>query len=235
MPSSLKSSIKSYQTVKGTETASILKDAVTQRSPVQFELEHQSTEPIVNGEFFSLEDSKITIRLHDTTESMIKCLSMKSFKIFFEVSGSRYAFDTQLTEPINATPKSFIVDKPKKIFLVERRRTIRRRLRQPTVVHLYNKKDDTKWEIRATMLNTSEHGLACRMDTQGVAALSVGQMIEVEFRLGGEAESFRLITKVVNITDGGSENQSVLGVEFVEHPQFETEHQRLHDALHSSQ
>lgn len=235
MPTSLKGSIKSNKTVKGENAESLLKDAVNQRSQVQFEVDHQSSESTVKGEFFSFEDSRITIRLHDSNESILKHLPRKSFKIFFEISGSRYAFDTRIVEPSNDTTKAIVVDKPKKIFLVERRRTVRRRLRQPTIVHLCNIKGDTKWESRATMLNASEHGLACRIDTQDVVTLSNGQTIEVELRLGGEAEPFKLTMKIVNITDGGSDEQSVLGMEFVEHPQFEAEHQRLHDALHASQ
>lgn len=231
----LKKSTYTKKTLKAEEAAGVLRNAVAQRVQVHFELKKNKKKFVPKGEMFSFEDSRLSIHIQDTSKKILEALSVKTFKIYFELSGGRYSFDTRLLDSSNgSTSITVVVEQPGKVLLVERRRTVRRRLRQPTVVHLSNAEDRATWKCRATMLNASEYGLACKIERVHAEALSMGQILFVKFRLGGESESFSLKASIINITDGGTDEHTVLGMEFVEHPQFEMEHQRLHDALHAS-
>lgn len=225
-------SVLSTQIFDESNAADILHQAVARRAPVQMEIIRDQTKTVCRGELIGCKDSVLSILVQCTNDTSIESLSGETCKIFFEVSGNRYVFQSRLTElSTDSSSKTIVVQKPETVCLVERRRTLRRRLRQCTYVHLRYTQGDTSWRCRATMLNASEHGLACRLERQDVRSLAIGQSLQVVFQLGSHSQPFRLTASVINITNGGSEEQSVLGIEFEKGHQLDAQRSRLKDAI----
>lgn len=235
MPTPLTSITEVTQTFDGSQASNLLHKAIAQQVQVQIEAEGDQQTLIVLGELSACEDARLTIRLKITDEAEGERLPQNDLKVFFEISGNRYVFETE-TMPLGEDDDATVmyVEKPDTICLVERRRAVRRRLRQPTVVHLTSDESGDDWSGRATMLNASEHGLACRIVVQDATPLTQGRVLQVEFRLGGESDPFKMKAKIVNMTDGGSEDHVVLGMEFTEGYEFDMERDRLRNALRIS-
>lgn len=223
------------QVFDGSQASNILHKAIAQQVHVQIEMDCDQQVVVVNGELSENEDAGMIIQLHDDSELNGKEFSQKDIRVFFEISGNRYVFELKVA-PLNCDDDAaaLIVEKPKTVCLVERRRTVRRRLRQPTVVHLACIESDGDWKGRATMLNASEHGLACRIEKLDGNKLKPGQILNVEFHLGGESDSFKMKASIINMTGGGSEDQVILGMEFSEGYEFDMERDRLRNALRTT-
>ena len=124
--------------------------------------------------------------------------------------------------------------KPTTITSVERRRSPRRRLRQPTGVLLRETSVEDGWHCQATLLNLSTGGLACRVpdsDRDGTGRLSVGQAVRVELRPSVSSPTLDLNGRIVTITQGGTPNHLVLGLEFIADQSLEVSRPRLQDVL----
>jgi len=124
--------------------------------------------------------------------------------------------------------------KPTTIALMERRRSPRRRFRLPAELMLQEAAEDSRWWCRAALFNLSVDGIACRV-AESVAGPSgpveIGRTLRVIFRLAGASASFELDARVVTITEGGTPDSLVLGLEFVADRRLEISRPRLRDAL----
>ncbi len=125
--------------------------------------------------------------------------------------------------------------KPTSIVSAERRRGPRRRFRQPTGVLLRGTGVDDGWSCQATLLNLSIGGLACRVpdsDSERAGPLRIGQTVRAVFRPSASTPTFDLNGRIVNITQGGTPNLLVLGLEFVADRSLEASRAGLHDVLY---
>lgn len=81
------------------------------------------------------------------------------------------------------------------------------------------------------MLNLSEHGLACRLETGRAERLPTDGLLATTFLLPITRRAFVCPARLVNITPCGDPGRSIVGMEFVFSDEQETERRRLRLAL----
>ncbi len=117
----------------------------------------------------------------------------------------------------------------------ERRRAARRRLQDCLEVVLSANSGTDDWRCKASMLNVSPQGIACRADASALQdCAAVGGTLRVEFRLAGVSDGFDIAGRVVNVTRGATSGQVVLGLEFVADPASAADRGRLCEVLGQS-
>lgn len=124
--------------------------------------------------------------------------------------------------------------KPTTIAPADRRRSPRRRFRQPTGILLRGTGVDDGWRCQATLLNLSMDGLACRVpdsDCERGGPLRIGQTVRAVFRPHASSPAFDLNGRIVAITQGGTPNLLVLGLEFIADQSLEASRPGLQDVL----
>lgn len=99
--------------------------------------------------------------------------------------------------------------------VIERRKSRRRRFREPAEVTLHATGEGEPWHGRATLLNLSMDGIACRVREENTAHTAVGQILRVMFCLNRGLQEFALTGRVINVTQAGSPRHAVVGMEFV--------------------
>ncbi len=117
------------------------------------------------------------------------------------------------------------------IGIIERRRVRRRRLHESTTVRFHAIDPALVDFSQARMLNLSEQGLACRMPQAQADRLRIGQTLGVVFRLNEMTEPFDIPARIVTITQGGTTDQRVVGMEFLDLPELQAQKTRLGRAL----
>ena len=115
--------------------------------------------------------------------------------------------------------------------LVERRRSRRRRLQNPSEVSLHGTGPEVDWTGEGVLLNASPDGLACRVSAQTAHVLTVGQMLHVVFRIGPASTVFDLKARITNITAAGTTHRVVLGLEFVADRRLKSVQTKLQESL----
>ncbi len=120
--------------------------------------------------------------------------------------------------------------KPCNVVRAERRRSPRRRLREPTAVALRTTEMGAGWHGRALLLNISPEGLACGLTAADGAKLKIGQPLRITLDLGTPPAAFDLVARVVNITEGSTADRLILGLEFIADKSVEVNRQRLREA-----
>lgn len=99
---------------------------------------------------------------------------------------------------------------------VDERRSSRRRLLRGSVkVEIRTGGSSDTGLATATMLNLSESGVACRVPWEEVDRLGTGESIRVLFSLQETDEPFDLPARIINITQAGTPDTCVIGMEFL--------------------
>ncbi len=115
---------------------------------------------------------------------------------------------------------------------VDERRSSRRRLLRGSVkVEIRTGGSSYTGLATATMLNLSESGVACRVPWDEVDRLRTGESIRVLFRLHDTDESFDLPARIINITQAGTPDTCVIGMEFLFGNDNDCQQTRLRVAL----
>lgn len=120
--------------------------------------------------------------------------------------------------------------KPCDVVRTERRRSPRRRLREPTEVALRTTEMGAGWHGQASLLNISPEGIACRLTPADGAKLTIGQPLRVTLDLGSPPVAFDLAARVINITVGGTGDRLIVGLEFIADNSVDVNRQRLREA-----
>ena len=114
---------------------------------------------------------------------------------------------------------------------VERRRSRRRRLQNPSEVSLHGTGSEVDWTAAGVLLNVSPDGLACRVSAKAAHALTVGQALHVLFRIGTTSTVFDLKARITNITPAGTTHCVVLGLEFLADRRLKSVQTKLQESL----
>jgi len=154
-------------------------------------------------------------------------------RIVFAVMGARYLCETRCAERVaNGKPPVIRLIKPTTVFLADRRRSPRHRWRRPTDVVLAAAGRGDRWRCTAALLNVSPDGIACRVVATDTESLSIGRIVGAQFRLDSLSPAFNLPARVTNITEGGSVDHVVVGLQFlVDTDLVAAEQVRLREAL----
>jgi len=167
------------------------------------------------------EHDTLLVRIHGDEPSSAEHSSV-DLSVVATVRGVEYEFQTT---PVPDDARKFgtiRLTMPKELFLLERRRTTRRLLRRRLSAWLTSHDfagaapSGTEESVSAVILNVGPHGLACRLPESQTARLSVDDRLFVAFSLGAGNQTFDFTGRIVSITEGGTPEQMVLGIEFID-------------------
>lgn len=137
-----------------------------------------------------------------------------------EMGENRYLFSADVTrvEPLGpGRPGARIyLTRPDVIQVAQRRRFRRIQLPQAAQVEIRWRNDDGSNAGGVGWLyNIGQDGIACRSDTLLADRLCIGQEVTIDFSLRpGEAEHFILDAVVCNKTPAGTQDRTILGMQF---------------------
>jgi len=139
-----------------------------------------------------------------------------TLQVSLEVGDDRYVFRTRCVTGLSAAaPGVLRLEEPATAQREERRRSPRRRLKEPTDIVLHENRVQARWRCRASLLNLSADGLACKVPCDEAEELGVGQTVCVMLRPAGETTAFDLEARVSNLTEAGTPDHWIVGLEFV--------------------
>lgn len=208
------------RTLDNRRTAMVLARALQARAIVSIEAQPGNAELTWRGEVVDLDKSTIVLLcdVGDTNSSAHK--RDEPLNAEFSLSSARYTFRTSLIDAPARTEDGQLVvrlKRPQTIAAIERRRSRRRFLSTGTVQIRVS--DGGKSEpLQGVILNLSVNGLACRMTQADADRLTVGAeslTVMIQPGVSEGPDQLELCGHVVNITPAGSEEQAIVGVEFL--------------------
>jgi len=99
--------------------------------------------------------------------------------------------------------------------VIERRKSRRRRFREPTEVTLRTTSGSEKWHGLGALFNLSMDGIACRVREEDTPHTAVGRTLRVMFYLKHSSQEFDVTARVISVTRAGSPGHAVIGMEFI--------------------
>lgn len=226
--------IAGVRDLDGETSADVLAKAIEQRARVYLRSCGDGSAAVCSATVVGEDHSHLALELCHIEPSAREILTTSVLQVSMEVDGVRYVFQTRCANQPSRPGSAVIhIFKPPTIARAERRRSPRRRLRRPTKVALRDTGVDSRPEATAcdgSLLNVSTEGLACRMREKEAATLRIGQDLRVTFDLGAPSSAFDLKARVINITQGGTPDHLVLGLEFIVDQSVAADRRRLREA-----
>ena len=116
--------------------------------------------------------------------------------------------------------------------IIERRRSTRRLLREPSEVTVRHEENGTGWRCSGNLLNLSADGIAVRLPVRDLPkTLTAGDTVQVTFRVGGDGTDFDRVCRIVNVTVGATPGRNVVGLEFIVDARSQPDRERLQAAI----
>jgi len=209
------------QAVESRLIPEILRQAVSSRAPVRLRYGSTTAGTIIRGAVVGQEGETLLVRIHDGEPGAAEHPEVELSAIA-TVHGVEYEFPTTRVPNNLREPGTMSLAVPKHLFVHERRRSPRRTLQRSLSVQLTPRKSadpapvDAEESMSAVILNMSPHGLACRLPASQATRLSVDGRLFVSFALGAGNQSFDFTGRIVSITEGGTPERVVLGIEFID-------------------
>jgi len=219
----------------GETTNRVFRTAIEERAAVQVRADCAGWELAGCAACIGEDGSHLILELGNTDPQTQAILESSPLQLSMEVAGAQYCFETRFADQTTkAEPGMVRVLKPLTITSAERRRSPRRRLRKPTDVALQGSEPDDGWHCTAAMLNLSPEGIACRIPAQDADLLHIGQTLQVSFQLHASAPTLDLNGRIISITQGGTPNHLVVGLEFIMDRRLKASRATLWDALETT-
>lgn len=117
---------------------------------------------------------------------------------------------------------------PRRLFLVDRRRSQRRELRRASRVCLAS--TNGSWSCVGSLLNVSVDGLACRVNAWDLPQQAEDHSVHADFDIEDHF-AFRLKARVAGVAPAADEGFSVISLAFLEEGETSAERHRLRAAL----
>lgn len=232
MESTLLSSVIGTSDLEKNGTGEVMIEAIDRRARVFVHAKTGSGLHSFTGSFVGETRTDVVLELDNLEPGISEQLHSATLRVSFEVGATRYNFQSRCShEPSGARSTVIHVLKPQNVTRAERRRSPRRRLREPAVVALSKLKTNPPWDRRATLLNVSADGLACGIAEGDAAALQIDDRLRVSFELGRPPVTFLLTARVIKMTKGGSSGSIILGLAFTASDNPEFDRQKLEKAL----
>lgn len=145
----------------------------------------------------------------------------------------RYRFVTTITDAISLGGRLTLrLARPGVLNKVDRRRHLRSKLAPSSHVTLCWRENDKDRVHEAQLLNISTDGIACRIEASVTASLQRKDSLNVQFKLPGASQTFKLAVAVTNKTLATSGNV-ILGLQFHPKPEDGKTMQALRRAIES--
>lgn len=213
-------------------TARVLAEALDGQAEADLHVTADGFELQCRVVFVRAEGSRLLLRLRGGDTAARAVPASSPLRVTMEVAGARYVFDSRRADCPGQCESGVIqVYRPDAVLLAERRRSPRQRFHGPCDVALYAGDALAESFCEAAMLNLSTEGIACRVAMQQARLLNIGQIVRVVFRLDRSTTEFDLHGRVTNITEGGTAERMVVGLEFVANERLGKDRQRLEEAL----
>jgi len=217
------------QPVDADATARALAQAAQSHIQVDFWAEGDRVEFSCTGTLLGADESYLLVNVGPAVGALL-CSPIIHSAI--EIDGAPYVFDTRCADELaEVEPGVIRLLKPATIAVAERRRSPRRRLREVAEVTLRPAEECDDSQVRATLLNLSPDGLACRIATCDSGSLAVGAVVRVAFRPGVSTRVLHLNGRVISVIEGGTVENLVVGLEFIADERLTACRDRLHKAL----
>lgn len=212
--------------------AEVFSEAVAHRSPVSVHCEAGSGRSAYTGLMVGETAEHLILELENLDEAGRESSASIPVNVSFGVGTARYAFTSRgMTQAAGFGSTAVRVAKPDTLVRTERRRSLRRCLREPARVGIRHVDASRADEIPGSLLNLSLHGLACRIPSGAVAAIAIDEILHVSFDLDQRMPGLDLTARVTNITEGSSSDQVILGFEFLPARMSDSSRRRLQQAL----
>jgi hypothetical protein len=182
----------------------------------------------------ALADSRMLLIQLETADFAAGDVQGKPVTATLSMDHLQYTFQTTVRAVSQADPRTWRLELPASMHLVERRQAPRRRLHRAATVHLAPQSApgaDRASDICGRLLNVSGQGLACRLAAEAAATLSPTQPVSVAFRLDDHDRTFAFRARIVSITEGGTPGQMVIGIEFIDGATRDAQQDALQAAL----
>jgi c-di-GMP-binding flagellar brake protein YcgR len=201
---------------EGGATESLLGRAAARRAPLGLLVEYGGLCRRFSGELLGASNGVLEIRLEAGADIRALPVECSRLQARFELDNRRYSFETRLA-PEGESPRGDVVRivAPATLRSVDRRRTIRRRLRRAAPVVLISDGPGPKRTMQGAVLNLSSDGLACRIRRSESGGIRPGRTIRALFNADAHGEAIELTARVVSMTPAGTRDHQILGLEFV--------------------
>jgi hypothetical protein len=161
-------------------------------------------------------DGNLILEVREFESGTAQLLASSSLQAEMSLGSGLYRFETRCAFPAQAEQHSLWLTPPTSVSVVERRKSRRRRFREQTQVTLRATSQSDSWRGQATLLNLSMQGVACKVSARDTAHTAIGQVLHLAFALQAGSQLLELTGRVTNVTETGSPNHAVVGMEFVE-------------------
>lgn len=215
--------------------AGVFERAVAEQSVVRLLVPAGPVERLVTGVLIGRRGHLLLIRLNEPAESTALSGGLR-VQGTLETGDVPYIFETRCDTSADAADQGRIrLELPNSLQAIERRRSTRKLLHQPTEVTLRNANGAASFSLQAAMLNLSAEGLACRVSTADATRLPRGLQVRARFCVGDDPEPFELICRITNETRGGTPDTVVVGMAFVDEKNPPLSQARIWSALKNAE
>lgn len=218
--------------VDSSTAQNVLSSAIARQAVATVRVEDAGFVLECQGILIDEDGGSISLRLERFDESVRTLCAGRPPTVAFDANATRYVFQSTSAIHWQDGGSGLIrLPKPSRLTLADRRRSERRRLKQRATVSLQIGEQDGAWTIQGAMLNLSAEGIACRIAREDALRMAVGCVVLVRFVLQEAGRPFEWSARVTNITEGGTADRTVVGLEFIFDHRGEVDRARLCRAL----
>ncbi len=194
-----------------------LVDAVRRQAMVRLQSCEKPVRGAVHMRLSALDDRGLrgVVRLCD--ESDRETLGAPKLAAVLNLDDCTYSFTTHCDElQIDGLEAAVVLAPPAAVHTVQRRRSRRYRLQRPSTILIFADQEGTAGPYEAVVLNLSLGGLACRTSQFVGSLLSRGTIVKLDLTPSQPTPATALTARVVGLVPGGSDNTTIVNLEFVE-------------------
>lgn len=209
----------------------VLADLIKRRGRVQVRSEATAGEAAWDGVIAEATDEYLSLELVMSDANANSIQVSTPLRVVFQTGRTRYTFSTPCVAVSSEAESTLVrVKRPIGVTKVERRRSPRRGLREPVRLRIRSDRAGHALDEWASLLNLSADGLACRISSNAAVG-TIDDVLRVSFALDHPDARFDLRARVINVTQGASDDISILGLEFLSGGVRQVDRDRLVTAL----
>ena len=221
--------VRSSTTLDAPASERVLSDAVERRVPLQLSCPNGPGGPVWRGTFESETSEVLLLAPVDSSLELPTAWETAPLRATFCVLNQAYTFDARAqSRAPDQRAGTVSVGKPRRVKRIERRRAPRRRLQATSGVRLLPTMGANP--IEGTLLNLSEHGLACRIDQGSAPGIQESERIRIACDLPSVAAPLELDARVIAVTPA-DDDYSVVGLEFVDNAMYRAQRELIGHVL----